>query len=95
VHCIGLGVAKFKKLFGNHAIKQVDRLLSNDNLNVSNCFERTVPYIIGGRKEIVVAMDWTDFDHDKQDILQIGLVISHDRATPLVWKTVNKKKFEK
>ena len=95
MHFIGLGVAKSKKLFGNHAIKQADRLLSNDNLNVSNCFERTVPYIIGGRKEIVVAMDWTDFDHDKQATLQITLVTSHGRATSLFWKIVSKKKFEK
>jgi len=94
VHRIGLGLAKSKKLFGKHAIKQVDRLLSNDNFNVSNCFERTVPYIIGGRKEIVVAMDWTDFDHDKQATLQISLVTSHGRATPLVWKTVSKRNLK-
>jgi len=91
VHRIGMGLADAKKLFDKHAVKQVDRLLSNDKLQLPDCFQYTVPYIIGPRKEIVVAMDWTDFDFDKQATLQISLVTSHGRATPLVWKTVDKK----
>ena len=91
VHRIGLGLATAKKLLGKHAVKQVDRLLSNDKLDISDCFGKTVPYIIGVRKEIVVAMDWTDFDSDKQATLAINLVTTHGRATPLLWKTVFKK----
>ena len=91
VHRIGLGLAKAKKLFGKHAIKQVDRLLSNSKLKLLKCFEKTVPYIIGVRQEIIVAMDWTDFAADDQATLQISLVTSHGRATPLIWKTVTKK----
>lgn len=91
VHRIGLGLARAQKLFGKHAIKQVDRLLSNDKLSLPDCFQKTVPYIIGPRKEIVVAMDWTDFDGDNQATLQISLVTSHGRATPLLWKTFDKK----
>ena len=91
VHRIGLSLGHAKKLLGKHAVKQVDRLLSNDKLELSNCFRYTVPYVIGSRQEIVVAMDWTDFDADKQSTLLISLVTSHGRATPLVWKTVDKK----
>ena len=94
VHRIGLGLANAKKLIGKHAIKQVDRLLSNDKVQLPDCFQKTVPYIIGARKEIVVAMDWTDFDADKQATLQISLVTSHGRATPLLWKTVEKKNLK-
>jgi hypothetical protein len=94
VHRIGLGLAAAKKLLGKHAVKQVDRLLSNEKLNVSDCFEKTVPYIVGARKEIVVAMDWTDFDHDKQSTIQISLVTTHGRATPLLWKTVQKRNLK-
>lgn len=94
VHRIGLGLANAKKLIGKHAIKQVDRLLSNNKLQLPNCFQKTVPYIIGARKEIVVVMDWTDFDADKQATLQISLVTSHGRATPLLWKTVEKKNLK-
>lgn len=94
VHRIGMGLASAKKLFGKHAVKQVDRLLSNNKLRLPECFQKTVPYIIGSRQEIVVAMDWTDFDADKQATLQISLVISHGRATPLLWKTVEKKNLK-
>jgi len=94
VHRIGMGLAAAKKLLGKHAVKQVDRLLSNPNLNPSKCFLKLVPYIIGSRKEIVVAMDWTDFDADKQSTIQISLVTSHGRATPLLWKTVYKKNLK-
>lgn len=94
VHRIGLGLAEAKDLFGKHAIKQVDRLLSNEKLVVWDCAAYYVPYIIGGRKEIVVAMDWTDFDGDKQSTIAISLVTSHGRATPLIWKTVSKKKLK-
>jgi len=90
VHRIGLGLARAKKLFGKHAIKQVDRLLSNPKLHLMDCLKKTVPYVIGARKEIVVVMDWTDFDSDNQATLQISLVTSHGRATPLIWKTVAK-----
>ena len=95
MHRIGLGLAEAKDLFGKHAIKQVDRLLSNKKLVVWDCAAYYVPYIIGARKEIVVAMDWTDFDGDKQPTIAISLVASHGRATPLIWKTVSNKKLKK
>ena len=89
-----MGLAAAQDLLGKHAVKQVDRLLGNDKLVVWNCFAHYVPYVIGGRKEIIVAMDWTDFDADKQATIAISLVTSHGRATPLIWKTVNKKKLK-
>jgi len=94
VHRIGQGLAIAKKLLGKHAVKQVDRLLSNDKLDMAECFAYLVPYVIGIRKEIVVAMDWTDFDADKQTTLQISMVTTHGRATPLIWKTVYKKNLK-
>jgi hypothetical protein len=94
VHRIGLGLATAKKLLGKHAVKQVDRLLSNTKLVVWDCFAHWIPYVIGARKEIVVAMDWTDFDGDKQATIQISLVTSHGRATPLIWKTVKKRNLK-
>ncbi len=91
VHRIGLGLAAAKKLLGKHAVKQVDRLLSNAKLIVWSCFKKTVPYIIGVPKDIVVAMDWTDFDADKQATLCINLITAHGRSTPLLWRTHSKK----
>jgi len=94
VHRIGLGLAAANDLLGKHAVKQVDRLLSNEKLIVWDCFASIVPYVIGARKEIVVAMDWTEFDKDKQATIAINLVTSHGRATPLLWKTVSKKNLK-
>ncbi len=44
----------------------------------------------GSRRDIVVAMDWTDFDADNQATLALHLVTHHGRATPLLWLTVDK-----
>jgi hypothetical protein len=75
-------------LVTKHAIKQVDRLLSNQGIDVWDSFACWIPYLIGPRKEILVAMDWTDFDQDGQATLALNLVTRHGRATPLLWLTV-------
>ncbi len=49
-----------------------------------------VKFVVAARKQIVVAMDWTEFDDDDHSTLCAYLVTSHGRATPLVWKTVLK-----
>lgn len=90
VAAIGRGMAQARTLDSKHAIKQVDRLLSNSAVNVWELFAAWVPYLVGERREIVVALDWTDFDADDQTTLALHLVTSHGRATPLMWKTVIK-----
>lgn len=40
-----------------HAIKQVDRMLSNNGIDVWDSFARWVPRQIGERRDILVAMD--------------------------------------
>jgi hypothetical protein len=87
---IGQGLAAARNLKPKHAIKQVDRLLSNPAINVDNILVRWVPYIIGARTAIVVALDWTDFDADNQATIILALISDHGRSTPLVWLTVDK-----
>ena len=70
--------------------KQVDRLLSNEGIDVDALLARWVPFMVGARKELVVAMDWTDFDADGQATLMLSLLTRHGRATPLLWLTVEK-----
>lgn len=93
-HRIGVGLAAEEDLFAKHAIKQIDRLMGNDKFDPYSNSDRSAAYIIGSRKEIVTAMDWTDHDHDDQATIQISLVTSHGRATPLIWKTVRKKNLK-
>jgi hypothetical protein len=66
VAMIGQALAQARGLVTKHAIKQVDRLLSNGGIDVWESFARWVPHLVGSRNDIVVAMDWTDFDGDDQ-----------------------------
>ena len=88
VAMIGQALAQARGLVTKHAIKQVDRLLSNQGIDVWDSFARWVPHLVGSRREILVAMDWTDFDHDGQATLALNLVTGHGRATPLLWLSV-------
>jgi len=94
IHRIGRGLAAAMELDPKHTTKQVDRLLSNDSLVVASLFPAWVEHIIAERKELVVALDWTEFDGDNQSVLALYLVSGHGRATPLVWKAVYKSKLK-
>ena len=88
VAMIGHALAQGRGLVTKHAVKQVDRLLSNAGIDVWDSFARWVPQQIGERRDILVAMDWTDFDHDGQATLVLSLVTGHGRAAPLLWLSV-------
>jgi len=90
IHRIGRGLADALNLSDKHAVKQVDRLLSNTNLDVWASFEQWVPFLIGNRKEVKITMDWTEFAKDKHATICLNLITSHGRATPLIWMTVSK-----
>lgn len=90
VHAIGHGLAQEYGLNSKHAIKQVDRLLSNGAIDPWQLFAKWVPQVVAARKDIVVALDWTEFDRDGHSTIVLSLITSHGRATPLVWKTVSK-----
>ena len=79
VAVIGRSLAQARGLLTKHAVKQVDRLLSNPGIDVWDLFARWVPEIVGPRKSIVVAMDWTDFDADGQATLALKLVTAGRR----------------
>lgn len=90
VHTIGRALGMARGLKPRHAIKQVDRLLSNDGVDVWRLFRQWVPYVIAERAEAIVALDWTDFEPDDQCTLAASLITSHGRTTPLLWKTHRK-----
>jgi hypothetical protein len=90
LHKIGQGLAFAKELDKKHATKQVDRLLSNKKLDIWEESGAWVPFIVGARNEIMVSMDWTDFDADNHATIAVNLITEHGRATPLLWKTVDK-----
>ncbi len=87
VHAIGQGLAHACDLMPKHAVKQVDRLLSNQGIEVWDYFAYWVPYVVGSRTTIVVALDWTMFEGD-QATITLSMLTDHGRSTPLLWKTV-------
>lgn len=90
VHAIGEGYAEVARTKPRFGVKQVDRFLSNSAINVAQLTPSWASFVIGARKEIVVALDWTDFEKDDHTTLCAYVVTSHGRATPLTWKTVRK-----
>ena len=88
VHAIGQGLAQALGKLSKHGVKQVDRLLSNQGIDVWEFFGYWIPYLVGARTEVVVAMDWTSFARDQQDTVVLSMLTGHGRATPLMWMTV-------
>ncbi len=91
IHAVGRGTARALGLDPKHATKQVDRLVGNTAIEMSRLFKPWVQFIVGPRSEIVVALDWTEFDKDTQSTICLYLITRHGRATPLVWRTVSRK----
>jgi hypothetical protein len=90
IHAIGRGMAAVRGKDAKHATKQIDRLLGNSGVQLGVLFESWVRFVVGDREEIVVALDWTEFDGDNQATICLYMITRHGRATPLVWKTVPK-----
>ncbi len=95
IHVIGraLAVAKGRdaRTEKKHSVKQVDRLVGNDAIDVWALFSKWVPYVVSNREEVWVALDWTEFDADGHSTLVASQVSSHGRTTPLLWRTFEKK----
>jgi hypothetical protein len=93
VAMIGQALAQARGLVTKHAVKQVDRLMSNAGIDVWDSFARWVPQQLAAQQDILVAVDWTGFHRDGQSTLVLGLVTGHGRAAPLIWLTVWKEEI--
>ena len=89
VSAIGTGLALARGTVRKHGVKQVDRLLSNAKLDVWGFYGQWVPHVIGVRKRVVVALDWTSFAADGHETVALSMVTRHGRSTPLLWRTVD------
>jgi hypothetical protein len=90
IHVIGRAYGWATDHDGRHGVKQVDRLLSNAKVSPWLLARGWTAMLVGPREEVLVALDWTDFDRDDHTTLVASLITNHGRATPLVWKTVKK-----
>ena len=55
---VGRALGRAYGTIGKHGIKQVDRLLSNKSISMDQVFSRSVPWLVGQRRRIVVSLDW-------------------------------------
>jgi len=90
IAAIGVAYAEVAEIKPRHGVKQVDRYLSNKGIDVEALTPTWAAFVIGSRREVVLAIDWTDFDADDHSTLCAYVVTTHGRATPLCWKTVKK-----
>lgn len=90
IRAIGQGLAAAQGLVPKHAIKQVDRLLSNSELDWESLFRGWVAFVVAERSEIVVNFDWTELEESDQSMVVLGMQTGHGRSTPLLWKTVRR-----
>jgi hypothetical protein len=94
IHAIGAAYASVTQGAPKHGVKQIDRWLSNGAFDVWHLASSWSEFVISAREEIVLALDWTDFEKDDHTTLCAYLVTRHGRATPLLWKTVPKSNLE-
>ncbi len=94
VHAIGQAYAKVANIHPKSGVKQVDRYLSNEGFVMEHILKAWTAFVVGVRKEIVIVLDWTDFEKDDHATLAAYLVTRHGRATPLVWQTVKKSELK-
>jgi hypothetical protein len=73
-----------------NAQRRLEELLSNARFDPWAWAEHWVPYVIALRTEVLVALDWTDFDADGHSTICACVITEHGRATPLLWRTVPK-----
>ena len=88
VSAVGAGLAQARGMLAKHCVKQVDRLLSNAKLDTWEFFGLWVPHVVGARREIVAALDWTSFAADGHETVALSMATRHGRSTPLLWRTV-------
>lgn len=94
VSAIGQAYAKVAGIKAKSGTKQIDRLLSNGGVSLNVLFCAWLKFVVGPRVDIVVALDWTEFDKDDHSTLCAYLVTRHGRATPMIWRTVQKSELK-
>lgn len=94
VHAIGQAYAAMASIQPRSGVKQLDRLLSNVQVKLEVLFPAWIRFVVGVRTELIVALDWTEFDDDDHGTLCAYAITRHGRATPLIWKTHKKSEME-
>ena len=68
-------------------------MLSNGGIDMDAFFATWIPTVVAGASEVVLAMDWTEFDRDGHSMLALTAMTGHGRGTPLFWRTYKTAEF--
>ena len=90
VRAIGHGLAVANGLAPRHAIKPVDRLLSNPKRSREDVARCWVRFAVAERQARFVNFDGTALEASDPAMIVLGTRTEHGRSTPLVWKTVTR-----
>ena len=72
VNTIGQGLALARGLVTKHAIKQVDRLLSNQGIDIDAALRHWVPYVVGPPHQHQRGQNLTDFAASDSAIIMLS-----------------------
>lgn len=87
VAAVGTTYAMLDDPTPKHGVKQFDRFSSDPSFDVGRLAEGSARFVLGGRKKVLLALDWTDFEDCDHTTLCLYVVTRHGRATPLLGKT--------
>jgi hypothetical protein len=87
IAAIGRALAAATGATAQHAIKRVDRFVGNARLDLAQAPGDLMRHVLRGRRQVLLALDWTDAHDGVHQILACG-VRAHGRAIPLAWLTV-------
>lgn len=94
ITAIARGLGEIKGENSKHHVKKVDRFIGNTKIDDHDLQARWTRHTISGLERVVVALDWTDFDADKQATVALSVIGHKGRATPVIWQSVDKRKLK-
>lgn len=94
LHEMGLGMAQSRGVNKKQATKQIGRLLSNPGFDIWDLSAMRVPYVVGSTTALMVALDWTSYYNDEQQLLCLNVITGKGCSTPLLWQSVDKKRIK-
>jgi hypothetical protein len=92
IHAIAAAYAHIDEFKPRHGEKQVDRYLGNQGIDVEALTPAWIGFVLGSRRDALIALDWTECDaYDHASLCAYLLPTQgHGRATPLCWQTVQR-----
>jgi hypothetical protein len=94
IHAVRRGLVAARSGLDRHAVKQVDRLLSNQGIDLEELGKPWVETLMGDRPRAYVNLDRTELDGDAHSMLVSSVQTDHGRSTPFLWRTCKRSELK-